>query len=249
MPGKHIFTFFILFILYPFTMAAQYSIVTDRPGQNDSPVSVPKGIFQVETGSLISIDPDQRNWILSGTLFKYGVVENLEIRILPSLVHVRSRPLGEVNTLGIGDLQFGVKYHFLSSGKTDIGYLGHLIVPSGTREVSGGSFGMNHHIAVTHQFADWFSATANTGFEYFAEDTWNGLFALSFGFAITDRIGFFTEVYGSWPGFESADLYYDHGLTWVLSPNLQLDFSTGTGITDKSNYYAVGVSWYAPFRN
>ncbi len=249
MPGKHILAFIILIIVLPLAVGAQHTIVTDRPGQNDSPVSVPKGIFQVETGSLIRIDEGQRNWTLNGTLFKFGVMDDLEIRILPSLIHIKSRPLGEVNTLGIGDLQFGVKYHFLSSGKTDLGYLGHVIVPSGTREVSSGSFGMNHHIAVTHQFANWLSATVNTGFEYFAEDTWNGLFALSFGFAITDRIGFFTEVYGSWLGFERTDLYYDHGLTWVLSPNLQLDFSTGTGITGKSNYYSAGVSWYAPYQD
>lgn len=248
MPGKYILAIFVLILFFPLAPGAQHTIVTDRPGQNDSPVTIPRGSFQIETGSLVEITEQRRSWALNNTLFKYGLFQNLEVRLITELNHIKSRPLGEINTLGTGDMLFGVKYQFLN-GSTSGGYLGHIIVPSGTPEVSNGNLGMNHHIAMNHQVTEWLSVTWNAGIEYFVEDDLNGLFALSFGFGITDRIGYFTEIYGDWPGFEGLNFYYDHGFTFLVKQNLQLDFSMGTGISDKSSYYAIGASWYVPYQD
>lgn len=242
--GKTVFAW-VIFMLFSMALDAQ-TIITDRPGQNDSPMSVPKGAFQIETGALLETDDNTRNWVLNNTLFKYGITEHFEIRLLTDLTHTRSRPLPGINTIGIGDLVAGVKYNFFS-GRTSFGYLGHVIFPSGTRELSRGDLGMNHHVALTHQFTDWLSLTYNAGVEYFFDQDPDGLSALSFGFALTDRIGFFTEIYTTWAGFESFDFSYDHGFTWLVSPHIQVDFSMGTGISSKSNYYAVGFSWLAPY--
>jgi hypothetical protein len=223
-------------------------IVTDRPDQTESAVSVPKGIFQLETGMGLDINDAERNLVLNTTLFRYGLANNLEIRLVTDLRNRYTR-IGESDShTGIGDMQFGLKYQ-LPGGKTKAAYLGHVVLPTGTREVSMGSAGMHHRIAISQEAADWLAVSCNLGIEYFRADDAHGIYSLSFGFPLTERIGFYLELYGRWTHFEHLEALYDHGFTLLLAPNLQLDFSMGTGISSRSNYFAIGASWYAPFQD
>lgn len=58
-------------------------IQTDRPDQTETPSLVPKGMFQVETGlSLQNNDAHSQTLTLPSTLWKYGVNENFELRLI-----------------------------------------------------------------------------------------------------------------------------------------------------------------------
>ncbi len=46
--------------------------------------------------------------------------------------------------------------------------------------------------------------------------------------------------------FEDTILNFDAGFTYLPNPNVQLDFSFGTGINDTMNYLSVGCSWLIP---
>jgi hypothetical protein len=236
--------FFLSTLLY--SLSAQ-DIVTDRPDQTESAMAVPLGSFQVETGTMIEIDAIQRNWVLNTTLFRYGVVKNLEFRLVTELINTKARREPDAMT-GIADLQFGLKYQFWD-GPTQVAYLGHLVVPTGNRNVSSGSVGMRNIVAIGHNLSDQVSIGYNIGMEYIDSENYAGIYALSTGIGLTKKVSFFAEVYGDWLLFDTFNLLFDQGFTWILKPNLQLDFSIGTGISSKSNFYSMGVSWLVPYTN
>lgn len=235
---------FLLITLRSFSQV----IITDRPDQTESAVSVPKGVFQLESGMALEINAAERNWTFNNSLFRYGLAGNLELRLVSELQN-RYRVLSEADgILGMGDIEMGIKFQFLS-GNLKAAYLGHVVLPTGTRDISGGKLGMSHRIAISREVGGWLTVSCNLGIGYFRSEDPDGIYSLSFGFPITDRIGFYTEVYGEWSGFENLQVLYDHGLTYQFAPNLQFDFSMGTGISSKSNYWAIGISWYAPYQD
>jgi hypothetical protein len=236
--------FFLSTLLY--SLFAQ-DIVTDRPDQTESARAVPLGSFQVETGSMIEIDNIQRNWVLNTSLFRYGVVKNLEFRLVTELIHTKARIEQEALT-GISDLQFGLKFQFLN-GPTQVAYLGHLVLPTGNLNVSSGTIGMRHIAAIGHDLSDRMSVGYNIGIDYFDSVNYAGIYSLATGIGLTDKVSFFAEIYGDWFLFDAFNVLFDQGFTWLLKPNLQLDFSMGTGISSKSNFFSVGVSWLVPYTN
>ena len=57
-------------------------LVTDRPTQSESPVIVPAGFFQIETGFIHEfVTSDITNTFYNTTLLRYGLVKGLEIRL------------------------------------------------------------------------------------------------------------------------------------------------------------------------
>lgn len=236
--------FFLSTLLY--SLSAQ-EIVTDRPDQTESAMVVPSGAFQVETGTMIEVDDIQQNWVLNTTLFRYGVAKNLEFRLVTELINTKSRREQDAMT-GIADVQFGLKYQFLE-GPTQIAYLGHLVIPTGNRNISSGSTGMCHKLAIGHDLSDLVSIGYNLGIDYFDSDNYSGIYALAAGIGLTGQVSFFAEIYGDWYLFDAFNVRFDQGFTWLLKSNLQLDFSMGTGISSKSNFYSVGVSWFVPYTN
>ena len=65
-------------------------IQTDRPDQTETPAIVPKGMFQVETGFSFQKNKQNNNTnTLPSTLWKYGVNENFELRLITEFVSER----------------------------------------------------------------------------------------------------------------------------------------------------------------
>jgi len=231
----------LLFLLFLSSSAFSQNIITDRPDQTESAIAVPVGAFQIETGTAVEINDFERNWVLNTTLFRYGMAKNLEFRLVTELMNLRPHDFSE-GMIGIADMQFGLKYQ-LSDGPVQLAYLGHLTVPNGNRNVSTGKTGMSHILSLAHDLTSSVSIGYNFGLEYFDKEEYAGIYAMAIGIGITEKVSFFTEIYGDWYQFDAFNVLYDNGFTWLLKPNLQLDFSIGTGITTKSNFYSVGVSW------
>ena len=231
----------ILFFLFLYSSAFSQNIITDRPDQTESAIAIPVGAFQVETGAAVEINDFERNWILNTTLFRYGVLKNLELRFVSELMNIKQQNFS-ISSTGVADMQFGIKYQ-LSDGNVQFAYLGHLTEPSGNINVSAGKVGMSHILSLAHDLTNNISIGYNFGLEYFDKEEYAGIYAMAIGIGITEKVSFFTEIYGDWFKFDTFNVLYDNGFTWLLKPKLQLDFSIGTGISTKSNFYSVGVSW------
>ena len=73
------------------------------------------------------------------------------------------------------------------------------------------------------------------------------IYTLSYGYAITDAVGLYAEVYGDFPEDSSANHLWDAGITYLLKPTLQLDATVGSSFTDGQDILlSAGVSFRIP---
>jgi hypothetical protein len=63
---------------------------------------------------------------------------------------------------------------------------------------------------------------------------------VSYGYSITDRFGFYAELYGDFPENNRANHFWDAGVTYLLSNNLQLDATVGSGINEGQDILLSG---------
>jgi len=117
-------------------------------------------------------------------------------------------------------LEIGTKIQILQdeSKNAEIAFLSHLVFPTGTEELTGGSFGIINKFCMSYPLTDDIGLGYNVGLNYLGE-----------GSELTK--------------FEDFVLNFDAGFTYLANDNLQFDFSFGTGVSHKMNYISVGCSW------
>lgn len=223
------------------------SIVTDRPGQTEASSSVPKGHFQIESGILIThLDEIQgdRRMSLPSSLFRYGLSNTIELRLIHEYAKydVISEKAENFTISGINDLQVGAKVFIVDSENTQVALISHLIVPSGNQFFTNDDFGTINKLSITHGLSNKFSLTYNLGYDYIQESLFG--YYISFGYAISDRMGSFVETYGSFG--DDASSNFDSGFNYLIRDNLQIDFSFGFGLNNDMNFTSLGLSWYLP---
>ena len=233
----------VLFTALGSAAFAQSSINTDRPDQTESSLTVPKGYFQIESGSMLEIEEDSRDWTMNTNLFRFGVTDFLELRLVNSISRITEGP-GEEPSVSIDNIEFGAKIYLVKSWM-DISLLSHAIIPSGGNEEAS-KVAYTNRLLLAHPVTDKIALGYNLGYNYFDKENSSISYTLSAAFSLTDKIGFFAEVYGDKLNKEDFSNRYDNGFTYLLKPNLQLDFSFGTGLDKKYNFYSLGFSWRKP---
>ena len=226
-------------------------LVTDRPDQTESSSTVGKGNLQVESGFLIGFEGDDqfsmRQILLPTNLFRYGVSKVIEVRFLSQF---ESLKLENHLTQGISDIEIGAKMQILNSGNnTEIAFLSHLIVPTGTKELTSDKFGTVNKLSVSHQLSENIGLGYNLGYNYFGSTNGDLTYSLVLGIGVNDKVGIYIEPFGEVKNFENFIINFDSGFTYLASENLQLDFSFGTGINNTMNYISLGCSWLIKTNN
>lgn len=244
MPLKKLFTLFIFVLLY-FGANAQ-ELVTDRPDQTESSCTVPLKSFQIETGFLLQNEKlgSEKQLFLPTTLFRYGLSRTVELRLGEQLIFQDNNFSSETN-FGIGDLELGAKVQILKreNANTEIAFLSHVVLPIATDGLSVEKVGVINKIAISHPLTNALGFGYNIGYNYFGEGNGDLTYSSVFGIAISENIGTYAEVYGELVDTKEFVTNFDAGLTYLLKPNFQIDFSFGLGINQKMNYFAVGFSW------
>lgn len=225
------------------------NLVTDRPDQTESSVVVPSGFLQVESGLFYEISgtEDVRLYTIlyPTTLFRLGISERIELRMLNQLERTKlSSTFIENITQGISDLEVGFKIALAGNSETrfSAAFLSHLIMPTGTGEISTDSYQSVNKLALGLSLTDNISTGLNIGYQFREESEGLLLYSLVAGISINDRISLFTELYGSSGGEDGFILDYNNGFTYLIKHNLQLDLAFGTGLTREMNYAGTGIS-------
>ncbi len=239
---KHILLIGALFF---FWSGYAQNISTDRPGASDGSMTIAKDYLQIETGASFYVDNSLEIWNINNSLFRYGVANNLELRLITNLNHYKT-PLKETGELGISDLELGLKYGLLNKEVIQLAYLGYIITPTGTANSTADQVGTRHKLSLSHPVNNRIGFTYNLGLDYFGEDNNALTYTYSIGFGLTEKTSFFVEVYGDWFLFDEFASAFDSGFTYLVNPNLQFDFSFGTGLNSDFNFYAIGISWRLP---
>lgn len=246
----------ILFIvlLYGGVVYGQ-SIETDRPDQTESSATVPKSTFQIESGIGVEIRNSdhsgtlnaERDFLLPTSLFRIGLVNRLELRIVNNLRYqVYNGAFDAKRTFGIDDIEIGFKAQIANGDglKPQISIMSHLVLPTGT--ITNGKYGNISKILISHAFSNGIALGYNLGYGYFGKGQGDFLYSLAIGFPITEKLGTYAEAYGSIFNMTDFDANVDGGFTYLLKDNIQLDYSFGLGISTRMNYQAVGCSIRIP---
>ncbi len=235
--------FAILFFVILGELNAQ-TIITDRPDQTESSSTVEKGSLQIESGMLVGFSEETRQLLVPSTLFRLGLTDWLELRVLNQFENVKNEASGE-KVSGISDLELGTKIQIFRKEdvNAEVAFLSHLIIPTGSKLLTNDKFGTINKLSISHEISKHLGIGYNVGYNYFGEGKGDLTYSLALGIGITEKVSVYLEPYGDLAEFEDHIANVDAGLTYLLRDNFQLDFSFGTGINHTMNYISLGFSW------
>jgi hypothetical protein len=225
------------------TISAQ-QIITDRPDQTESSSTIPLKSLQIEAGALFQRGGGAQANAYPSVLWRYGVTEKFELRLLTQFETNKSLNSSLKNN-GISDLQIGTKIQLFKKENvnTEIAFLSHLILPTAKRELTNDKVGTINKLSISHALSEKIGIGYNVGYDYFGNGSGNLTYSVAIGVSLSDTIGFYVEPYGEFTEFESHLASFDTGFTYLLKNNFQLDISYGTGLNYGMNYFSTGFSW------
>lgn len=222
------------------------TIVTDRPDQTESSITVPFKSLQIESGLLVGNydNGDLKQLLIPSTLLRYGLTKNIELRFVQQFERLKNNLTSE-SDFGISDLEVGAKIQLLKKEdvNTEIAFLSHLILPTGSNGLTNDKFGTVNKLAISHELNDKLGLGYNVGYDNMGEGEGDLTYSAALGISLGQKFGTYVELYGAYAEFSSWGSNFDSGLTYLLRDNLQLDASFGLGLDHKMHYFSLGFSW------
>jgi hypothetical protein len=223
-------------------------VVPDRPGFSTGTYTVDPGQVGVEVGYEMAFgNADSPGKRMTAPLLdlRIGATPDLEIDLMWT-GWVTEHTAGRTSTAS-GDGMIAGKLSLSSSVHAHLSLLGGISLPSGSAASSG-------HVDPTLSLLwDYTLSDAVTAFGmlqfagYRDEGDHRVVFqpAAGLSIALSDRLGSFVELYGDVPlgsGTQRSRMV-DTGLTYLLTENLQLDFSLGLSLDRRADdFVGTGVA-------
>jgi hypothetical protein len=222
-------------------------IQADRPDQTETPSLVPKGMFQAEIGfTFQKNNSSSKTYSLPTSLWKYGVNENFELRLITEFV---SENINDETISGINPILIGCKIK-VSEEKgicPKTSFIGHILIPNAaSSDFKSDYYAPEFRFVMQHTLSEKVSFSYNLGAE------WDGfspqptfIYTIASGYSITDRLGSYIEIFGFAPQKDVANHSFDGGFTYLINNNFMLDLSSGFGLTKNApeHYVAIGFSF------
>jgi hypothetical protein len=218
-------------------------IVTDRPDQTESSTTVPSKSFQMEMGFGSGNYNSERLSLFPTALFRYGLFKSIELRFVEQLAGINNKTNSETE-FGLSDIELGIKLQVLKKEdiNTEIAFISHLIIPTGSSELTHKKYGTINKIAISHGINNFLDFGYNLGYNYFGTGNGDLTYSLALGISLSDKMGMYVETFGEYSNFTEITSNFDSGFTYLVKENLQLDFSLGFGLNQKMNYLSLGFS-------
>jgi len=220
-------------------------IVTDRPDQTESSITVPGKSLQMEVGFLGGSDNyENKKFLLPTALFRYGFSKNLELRFAGHIAGITDKLTSETY-FGLIGIELGVKIQVLNRDKvnTKIAFISHLLIPSDPSDMIDSHPGMTNKFALSHDLNEFLELGYNVGYNYSGTGSGDLIYSVALGVGLSNKFGFYIEPFGAYSEFENWISNIDAGFTYLLKDNLQLDISYGSGLNQKMHYLSLGFSW------
>ena len=236
-------------------------LITDRPDQTESSTTVPPGSVQVEMGWLHSEEErqDLETDIFPQTLLRYGLMENLELRfgfdgyVWENAVGSQG---GNVDAEGGADLGVGFKLKLREEEGwlPETALLASVGLPTGKGPFSSERFDPDYRLSCSHTLSERLSFGYNLGQAWVTEEDAAGdrdtrhqfVYTAALGISLTDNLGGFVEFFGEIPtGSDGGPANsFDGGFTYLIADNVQLDVSSGIGLSQDADdwFLAAGLS-------
>jgi hypothetical protein len=220
----------------------------DRPGIAFSPTTLPVHSFAWEQG-LPDFQRDRSDGVTqraysASTRLRYGITERWELQLAaPLYEQIDTNGSGQAFTAaGAGDLSLAVKVGLTpGDDRFNMALLGVVSVPTARRDIGLGS--EQYSFGAT---AAWSLGEQQTLALYANVDlleshaTWT--LSPSWSFALSDDVGGYLEAgyqFGGEKG-QPANAVAGGGLTWMVTPTVQLDAYGFAGLTNDSTDLGAG---------
>ena len=232
----------------------------DRPGLTDGSNVVGAGFFQIETGMQQEFRrnntlEDRR--IFLPTLLRLGINAQWEARI-ENNVHTWQRQThsssGVSKSQGYVPVSLGVKYHMQDangSAQPSLGAILRVFPESGSGSYRSSQTTGDFRLVADWDFAPDWSLNPNLGLAIYEDGKQQlfttGLFAMTLTYSQSEVLRFFgsTGVHSPEEKNGKTAIIYEAGMTYSISRNVQLEFSTGVGAagsTAPDSFIAAGIS-------
>lgn len=231
-------------------------MVTDRPSQAESATIMSLRGFQLESGfAFEKVNSDINNVTFNSTLLRYGLVENIELRLgFQYLGYYQSLEGGDLDENGFGPLTIGAKFLLQNESERSpqLALLSTFSIPkSGASAFENENLGADIRLNADYTLNDAMSIGGNLGVSWSGiegEDYAVWMYAAVISLGLSDKLGTYAELYGFLPGEGKNDHRWDGGLTYAVTEDLQLDFSTGVGLSKVSPdfFISLGLSIRMP---
>jgi hypothetical protein len=246
--------FFLLFVSAA-SFAQRKPMVTDRPDQTDSPVTIPIGYVQIESGLLYSnqkfenLNPSVEIFDISflGTLVRYGITENIELRFGGEYLF-QSTKINDVvsEKKGLSALVAGAKLQLISSEKSflDAALICDIALPFGSSDFKPEKLEPKAALSVSHPLVGPLKIGYNFGTQYRSNiSKYENFYSVSLGWEVSDIYGVFLENYGKFMKSATPAFFLDAGVTYLHSFNIQVDLYFGKEITPSTNAWFIGAGF------
>ena len=154
-------------------------------------------------------------------------------------------------------MHIGLKYQITAEdAKVVIGIVTHAIFPTGSEGISNERYGIYSRVNLSYDLSENKSLSGNIGYDNYNLDIndqglvryaeGNLTYTLVYGVGLSDRVGLYVESFGDYIEFKDWKNNMDAGMTYLISDNIQLDYSYGWGLNQVMNYHSVGISVRLP---
>lgn len=217
----------------------------DRPDVTESAYSVEAGHFQVESDLFKMVrnkseDLSHTEMGYNVANLKLGLTERLDVQlVVATFVSRKTKEITSNKIIhkanGFDDITLRFKYNFWGNegGKTALGALPYISFPTSTIDDNDHQFGVIFPFAL--ELNKGWNFGTQVGINFLKEDktryTSEFIYSFTFGKSITEKWSAFTETYTVYSVFsKSAEVYFDGGILYSISPNLTLDAGFNYGI-------------------
>ena len=240
-----------VFVCFSCLLSGQ-DLITDRPDQTESSETVQPGSVQLEIGMTHAEKDDFEVDAIGETLVRIGLFPKLELRLgfdgfIDASLDLGSRSAEDDGT---GDSGIGIKWKLAEEkGKRpQIAMICQTSLPTGDDEFTSDNEEPAARLTFAHTLNEKWGVAYNLGVAGVTEVDGNGehtlsvwQYTLTAGVGLSERLSAFFEVFGdvplSAPGGPANS--FDCGLTWLLSPVMQLDLAAGTGLSEAADDWFV----------
>ncbi|MFO7446987.1 MAG: transporter [Ignavibacteriaceae bacterium] len=247
----------IIVLLFAFSslIFSQEPIITDRPDVTESAVTVPHYSLQVESGFVIRNTKDEENDVAANfrdvsfltTLLRYGLMENLELRLGSEYLYQKVDIDGRSNAEGLNGLLAGAKFQLVRDNPSfpDMALLFHLNIPFGSENFKTDNIEPEILLALSHPLSKTFSLSYNLGGALQSSNRMIYFYSVSVAAPLSEKLGAFIELFGEIPAGNESVENIDGGFTYLIQDNFQFDISAGVILDQPSDnwFLSTGISF------
>jgi hypothetical protein len=235
----------------PAAASAPAVISTDRPAITDASTVVPSGGVVFENGFTQTGNDGQSSYDFPETLIRFGLTSKTELR-LTAPDYFQNYNNGAGLSSGWGDVGLGIKQQLVaSSSGFDVAVIAGLTLPSGSQNLSSHGYDPQVLVPWSHPISKNWTAAGMFGVLWPTvgpKRNVTGQFSFLVDRQITSRLDAFLEYGGYFPQRGGAQDILHTGTSFKLTPNQQLDFHIGFGLSSAAVGHFVGIGYSFQFQ-